>query len=414
VIDLQKISTSPGCYIYRNSDNEIIYVGKAINLKKRVSQYFQRDDALGPKTKSLVSQISSVETKIVGSEIEALILESSLIKKFRPKYNSQLKDDRSYLYICISKEAFPKVFTAHSSNLPQNADIFGPFPDASAVKSILKTLRHLFPFYGLRKHPKNACLYCHLGLCPGPNPDKIQYRQNISKIKKLLNGHTHSLAKSLKKDMLQASKNENFENASLIKKQLDSLNYIISGWHNLKNMFSDISLPEDKQSQAILELKNTLKPYLTLKNINRIEAYDISQMGNKYFVASMVVWQNGEIDHSEYRKFKIRSKSSPDDQFMMKEAVYRRLKHPEWTSPDLLLLDGGKPQVSAVSSVCNLPIIGLAKKEETIIIKHSDSWVEIKLPPKSQTLLLLKRLRDEAHRFANKYRRELMKKELNG
>ncbi|MFA6007483.1 MAG: GIY-YIG nuclease family protein [Candidatus Shapirobacteria bacterium] len=423
MIDLQKIPENPGCYIYRNSAGEIIYVGKAINLKKRVSQYFQRDDALGPKTKTLVSQIASVETKTVNSEIEALILESSLIKKYHPKYNSQLKDNRSYLYICISKAKIPIVFTAHSSNLPAKADIFGPFPDASSVKSLLKTIRRLFPFRSSENHSKTPCLYCHIGLCPGLNPDPKIYHQNIIKIKKILNGHFSSLLSFLKKDMKIASKSEKYETALRLKDQIDSLEYIVSGWHDLKNLYAGINLPEDKQSQAIESLETTLKPYLKIKNIHRIECYDISQMGTNYFVGSMVVWQNDHIDTNEYRKFKIRSKATPDDQYMMKEVVYRRLQHPEWVIPDLIVVDGGKPQVSAVMSLVethdraslqikNIAIIGLAKRIETIVIKNGDSWVEINLPQNSQALLLLERLRNEAHRFANKYRQELMSKNL--
>lgn len=408
MIDLQNIPTTPGCYIYRNSAGEIIYIGKAINLKKRVSQYFQRDDALGPKTKTLVSQIASIETKSVNSEIEALVLESSLIKKYLPKYNSQLRDNKSYLYICISKSKVPIVFTAHSSNLPPHADIFGPFPDASSVKSLLKTIRRLFPFRNKENHPKTDCLYCHLGLCPGENPDPKTYHQNILKIKKILNGHFKSLLLSLNRDMKQASQTENFETALTLKNQIESLNYIVSGWHNLKNLYADINLPADRESQAIESLETTLRPYLNFNHLRRIECYDISQMGTKYFVGSMVVWQNGNIDNSAYRQFKIRSKASPDDQFMMKEVVYRRLQHPEWGIPDLIVVDGGKPQVSAISSITELPLIGLAKKIETIVIKNAESWVEINLPPKSQALLLLERLRNEAHRFANRYRLKLM------
>ena len=412
MIELQNLPSTPGCYIYRNLAGEIIYVGKAINLKKRVSQYFQRDDALGPKTKTLVSQIASVETKTVNSEIEALILESSLIKKYHPKYNSQLKDNRSYLYICISKSAIPIIFTAHSSNLPTHADIYGPFPDGGSVKSLLKTIRRLFPFRSKETHPKGDCLFCHLGLCPGANPDPKIYHQNIIKIKKILNGHFKSLLISLNREMKNASKLVEYEKALMLKNQIDSLNYIVSGWNNLKNLYADINLPEDKESQAIESLETTLKPYLNIKNIHRIECFDISQLGTKYFVGSMVVWQNGHIDNSEYRKFKIRSKATPDDQFMMKEVIYRRLQHPEWGTPDLIVVDGGKPQVSAISSITDIPLIGLAKRIETIVIKDAESWVEINLPPNSSALLLLEKLRNEAHRFANRYRKELMSKSL--
>ncbi|KKQ30143.1 MAG: Excinuclease ABC, C subunit domain protein [Candidatus Shapirobacteria bacterium GW2011_GWF1_38_23] len=296
--------------------------------------------------------------------------------------------------------------------MPPHADIFGPFPDGSSVKSLLKTIRRLFPFRSVEKHPKTPCLYCHLGLCPGLNPDSKTYHQNIIKIKKILNGHFKSLLTSLNKEMKIASKSVEYEKALILKDQIDSLNYIVSGWHNLKNLYVDINLPEDKQSQAIESLETTLRPYLNIKNIHRIECFDISQMGTNYFVGSMVVWQNGNIDTSEYKKFKIRSKATPDDQFMMKEVIYRRLRHPEWGTPDLIVVDGGKPQVSAISPITDLPLIGLAKRIETIVIKNADSWVEINLPARSEALLLLERLRNEAHRFANRYRKELMSKSL--
>lgn len=412
MVDLSVLPESPGVYIYRNSKDEIIYVGKAINLKKRISQYFLHDNALGPKTKTLVSQIHSIETKIVNSEIEALILESSLIKKYRPKYNSLLKDDRSYIYICITKEKIPRIFTAHFSRLPLKADIYGPFPDALAAKSLLKTIRRLFPYRSQEKHPKNECLYCHLGLCPGPNPDSKSYHSNILKIKKILNGKISSLPNSLTREMKIASKSQNYELALKLKQQIDSLNYITSGWKNLKLMFEDINLPDDKDSQAINELQTILKSYFSIKKINRFEVYDISQLGNNYFVGSMVVWQDGHIDKSQYKKFKIKSKQIADDQFMLQEVLSRRLNHPEWPFPDLIVVDGGKPQVSSISQITNLPIIGLAKKEETIVIKNKYKWIEINLPQYSKALLLLENLRNEAHRFANNYRKQLMRRAL--
>ncbi len=413
MIDYKSLPDSPGVYIYKDKTGKIIYVGKAINLKKRVSQYFQRDDALGPKTQTLVSQIASIETKTVNSEIEALILEASLIKKHTPKYNSLLKDDRSYIYICITKEKIPRIFTAHFSTLPSKADIYGPFPSGFAVVTLLKTLRKIFPFRSQERHPPRPCLYCHLGLCPGPNPNPVLYKKNISKIKKILNGRFSSLIRSLKKEMKMASKNQDYESALTLRQQIDSLTYITSGWHNLKSLFENINLSDDKDSQAINELETVLKPYLKLQKINRFEVYDISQLGNKYFVGSMVVWQNGHIDKSQYRKFKIRSKHIADDQFMLREVVSRRLDHPEWPTPDLIVVDGGKPQVSSVATITDVPLIGLAKKYETIVLKNQDQWVEFNLPENSSALLLLENLRNEAHRFANAYRKKLISNSLN-
>lgn len=419
-MDLTSIPTNPGVYIYRNVAGEIIYVGKAINLKKRVSQYFQRDDALGPKTASLVSQIASIETKVVDSEIQALILEASLIKKHKPKFNSLLKDDRSYTYICISKELIPRVFSARFSELKPNDIIYGPFPNGSAVNSLFKTLRRIFPYRSQINHPKKLCLYCHLGLCPGPNPEPRAYRQNIGKLKKVLSGKITSLQRQLQKEMKLASKLEKYESALQIRYQLESINYIVSGWSALSKFYDHVDLPEDRQSSAIQELLTTLKPYLNLKKIDRIECYDISQLGHKHFVGAMTVYLNGKIDKSQYRKFKIQTKATPDDQYMLKEVVYRRLQHPEWGTPDLIVVDGGKPQVSAVNSLLTtdelkteICIIGLAKKFETLVIKLGAEFVEINLPQNSNALNLLKSLRDEAHRFANRYRKTLMSKSIN-
>lgn len=391
---------------------EIIYVGKAINLKKRISQYFQRDDALGPKTTTLVSQINSIETKIVGSEIEALILEASLIKKYKPKYNSLLKDDRSYIFIVITNDKLPLVYSTHLSRVPLKSSVFGPFPSGSDVKILLKTVRRIFPYYS-KKHGPKECLYCHLGLCPGPSPDSAAYRQTIGKIKKLLGGRIKLLISDLTRDMKTASRSEKYEQALQIKNQIDAINYVVSGWNNLNNLFQDVNLPEDRQSSAINELVTTLQPYLNIKTINRLECYDISQMGTKHFVGSMTVWQNGRLDKSEYRKFKIDTKTTADDQFMIKEVVWRRLRHPEWSYPDLIIVDGGKPQLNAASSITDRPVIGLAKRLETIVIKDGQEYVEINLPQNSSALNLLKSLRDEAHRFANRYRQELMKKSID-
>jgi len=414
MFDLTKIPSSPGVYIYKDKQKKIIYIGKAVNLKKRVSQYFQRDDALGYKTSQLVSQIADINFRIVNSEIEALVLESSLIKQYRPKFNSQLKDDKSYIYITITKDKFPLIRPAFKSTLNQNDYFFGPFPDSSSVKSLLKTIRHIFPYFS-KKHGDKKCLYCHLGLCPGPNPNLKEYKSNISKIKKILNGNFKKLISQLKKEMNSFSKLEKFELAKIKRDQISAVNYVISGWQNLSHLYQDVNFKEDNSQKAVDELVLTLLPYFPkLKNIFRIEAYDISNLGSKYFVGSMTVFQNGKLDHDQYRQFKIYSKITPDDQFMIKDVIYRRLKHSEWQLPDLILVDGGKPQVTSANTVSqNIPIIGLAKKQETIIIKTDANWVEINLPKNSPSLRLLQQLRDEAHRFANKYRRSLIKKILD-
>lgn len=416
---LISLPSSPGVYIYRNADNKIIYVGKAINLKKRVSQYFQRDDALGFKTTQLVSQIATIETKTVDSELQALVLEASLIKKYKPKFNSQLRDDKSYAYITITTDDLPLVYSSRRANLNPRYANFGPFPNGGAVRTLLRTIRHVFPYFN-KIHPADKlCLYCHLGLCPGPHVDPQIYRQTIGKIKKLLNGNFNSLLVSLKRDMTTASKLQDYEAALSARNQLQSLEYIISSWRGVNSLFEKVDLQDDQVSSALNELKTTLIPYFPfLESINRLECYDISNLGSNYFVGSMVVFQNGQIDKSDYRKFKIYSKTTPDDQLMIREIVWRRLKHPEWPYPQLIVVDGGKPQVASIhqidrlfpnTALTKIAVIGLAKRLETIVIKEGDDWVEINLPANSTALHLLQRLRDEAHRFANRYRQQLMK-----
>ncbi|MPM98166.1 UvrABC system protein C [bioreactor metagenome] len=214
------------------------------------------------------------------------------------------------------------------------------------------------------------------------------------------------------------SKQQNYELAAIRRDQINSLNYVISGWQSLSHLYQEIDFKEDKYQKACDQLVLTLSPYFPkLKQINRLEGYDISNLGSKVFVGAMTVYQNGKIDTSQYRQFKINSKVNPDDQFMIKEIVYRRLKHPEWLYPNILMVDGGKPQVSAAhqaielsnnSKINQIYVIGLAKKFETIVIKTVDDWVEINLPKNSPALQLLQQIRDEAHRFSNRYRKKII------
>jgi len=420
----QNLPSLPGVYIYRNSDNEIIYVGKAINLKKRVTQYFQRDDALGPKTHELVKNIHKIDYKIVGSEIEALVLESSLIKKHKPKYNSQLKDNKSYLYININKNYIETT---------RQTGTFGPFPNGSQVKYLLKILRRNFPFFTKATH-KKTCLYCHIGLCP---KDEKENKKNINIIKKILSGKTKTLQKSLELKLKKISKNQNYEEAIIIRDNLYALKYITEGWQNITSLTTNINIRQDRQNIAIGELCSILH----IPQINRIECYDISQLGHKYFVGAMSVFQNDKIDNSQYRKFRINNSVAPlsrgavrrtegfkpNDPLMLREILTRRLRHREWTYPDLIVLDGGLPQLSIISNVetrnCaslhKIKFIGLIKNSETIVTNvetHHDAslpkYTQINLPKHSLALQLLQQLRDEAHRFANSYRKYLVKNDF--
>ncbi len=420
---IEKLPRSPGVYIFKDSKGEVIYVGKAIRLRDRVRQYFYRDNALGPKTKELVSKIKKIETREMDSEIEALVLEARLIKKYRPKYNSQLKDDKSYVLIGISKEDLPLIFKTRQNREKIRADYYGPFPDGGSVQYLLKTIRRIFPYRSCKRLPKKVCLYYHIGLCPGICDEKVskmsgeEYRQRVGYIKKLLGGRTDSLMKDLRREMKKAAKKEEFEKAEEIKKQMESLEYVTSGWQRVKNLTDKVELLEDSAERIEKELLSVLKKdFPNLKKIERIEGFDISNLG-RTFVGAMSVWEKGSLSKDEYRKFKVYSKESQDDQFMMREVVYRRLKHPEWKKADIILVDGGRTQVSAALEAARAQgkvgaciVLGLMKKEEIMVFKTKDGFREVRLPKQSEGRQVLQLLRNEAHRFANRYRKELREK----
>ena len=443
-------------------------MGKAKNLKSRVSSYFGSSAGLGTKTIQLVSQISFIEITQVDSELEALLLEAFYIKKFAPKYNIRLTDNKSYPLIRITmKEIYPAVLTARKTDDP-NSIYFGPFPSATAVRMVLRVLRRIFPYHSTTNHPKRACLYHHLGLCPcvpalDSPENRAMYKKNIKRIIRILEGEVRPLIKELEDERDIASKQEEFEEALILQKQIDALSYITQPVHNPidyhvnPNLREDLRLSEMQDLQAVLQKAG----YTNLPLPEKIECYDISHFQGKLTVASMVVFMHGEKDGSLYRKYKIQHEKTPDDFMSMREVLTRRLKHTDWEYPDLFIVDGGKGQVSSALEVfkeCGIetPLIGLAKREEHIIVplthpaidRHSgeekrrlqnhvhiqqydadsgrttfarmtdkekkEMFLEIGLPKRTKALLLMMRIRDEAHRFAITYHRLLRSKALVG
>lgn len=412
-LDHSLLPHSPGVYIYKNVVGRVIYVGKAIDLYHRVASYFSGEH--DTKTSVLVSQIASVETIIVESELEALILEANLIKKYLPEFNVRLIDDKDYLYIRFTKEDLPKVLTARKHELKGSLKYFGPFPSSRTVKETLKALRRVFPWcqsgfrvQGLGYRNRRACFYYHLGLCPGACTGEISqadYRKNINRLGKLLDGKKDELTKELIKEMNQASKEEDFEEAQRIKKIITGISYLTQP-NKIKNYLENPNFLEDQRQLALEELQKVLNlPKLP----ERIEGYDISNIQGHESVGSMVVLTNGEIDKSQYRKFKIKITGKPNDVGMHKEMMGRRLKHKEWPYPDLIIIDGGAGQVNAVASIIHdskfvIPIYGLAKRMEWLY--HPDGST-IKLSKSNGALKLLIKLRNESHRFAITYHRKL-------
>lgn len=373
------------------------------------------------KTKILISKTSKIKTINTHSEIEALLLEANYIKKYNPVYNARLTDGKAYPLIKITiKDNYPKVLIARRPDDPKSI-YFGPYPNASAMKLVLKTIRKIFPYQSVKNHQKKVCLYYHLGLCPCPevfdSPElKKEYKKNIKRIITFLKGDTKKVLKDLEKERDTLSKKEEYEKASNLQQKINSILIVTSPSYPSFDFNIDPNLKEDIKNDELLSLKTALKK--TKSQIilpRRIECFDISNISGKFATGSMVVFVNGEKETSLYRRFKIRfTKEEPNDFAMISEVVGRRLNHREWPFPDLIIVDGGKGQVSSILKVLkrknlSLALIGIAKREETII---TSDLAEIKLPKNSKALHLVMRIRDEAHRFAISYHRNLRSKSL--
>lgn len=413
---LKELPKAPGVYLYRNSKGQIIYVGKAVNLKNRVSSYFQSRE-LDSKTTKLVKNISEVEWVVCDSEIEALLLESELIKRYKPKYNIEWKDDKNYCYIKFTKEDYPRVSVVRQI-VDDKADYLGPYIDSSAVRLSLKTLRKIFPFCTCFLSPDKVCLYYHLGLCNGHGEGYIssnEYKANINNLKSFLKGKKSNIEKEIKKEMKKYSANREFEKAAELRDRLAALSSV-----RLSHIFE-----EKKEIKTDIALEK-LRIALGMNSVpERIECYDISNIFGRAAVGSMVVFENGIPKKSDYRRFEIKTVKRIDDFAMHKEVLKRRfakLGHSKDASfsknPDLIIIDGGKGQLSAAMEILsplelNTKVIGLAKRfEEVFYFDEKGKFKKVILPEDSESRFLLQRIRDEAHRFAITYHRNLRSKEL--
>lgn len=392
-------------------------MGKAKNLKKRVTSYFQKQ-YLGPKNEVLVSKIKEIKTISVTSEVESLLLEANLVKKYSPKFNIRLTDGKAYPLIRITnKNMYPSVLIARRPDDPKSL-YFGPFPNAGDMKLVLRTIRRIFPFISVLNHPKKHCLYWHLGLCPctpAQNSDAAikEYKKTTRYIIQFLKGNIKTVSKELLKEQQEKVKNEEFEEASTIQKKIKAIELITSPNHSPFEFEENPNLKNEIFLRQANDLQNVLNSNgLQVEFPERIECYDISNISGTNATGSMVVFVNGQADKSQYRRFRIKMEQKPNDFAMMKEVLSRRFKHDEWSRPDLIVIDGGKGQVSSASSILdelklNIPLIGLAKRVETIVLPNFDL---IQLPRRSDALTLLVRIRNEAHRFAITYHKKLRSK----
>jgi excinuclease ABC subunit C len=418
---LATLPAEPGVYFHKDAKGKIIYIGKAAVLKNRVNSYFLPGTKHGPKNQLLVADIADTDWIVVGSEVEALFMESEFIKRYKPKYNVLLRDDKHWIYIKITtNQPFPVVSYVRRP-MDDQATYFGPFTSSDSVRRAMKLLRKIFPYITDSAWPKISAIQHQIGISPPPDITSAEYKRQIRQLMLYLKGDKTKLLAELQRDMQKAAKKKDYETAARYRDKLYDLQSL-----GQKMVFGDEETFDLSLDQALMGLADRLD----LKGApRRIEAYDISHMQGTDNVASMVVFVDGVPGRDQYRHFKMRLKGN-DDFAHMREVIDRRFSGKnltDWPKPDLLLIDGGKGQLASALSVLdekgiNIPAIGLAKREEEIIRRRADAtpisrghyedeaWVTanidfevILLPPTSHVLQLLQRVRDEAHRFAVTY-----------
>lgn len=393
----QNIPDHPGVYFFQKGRG-ILYIGKATSLKDRVKSYFNTDIAFsrGPKIVKMIHEATGVTWEETDSVLEALILESQLIKKHSPVYNTREKDDKSYNYVVITDEDFPRVFTVRERELLKKGKLpfkvkksFGPFPSGNQLREALKIIRKIFPFRDKRaKDSDQERFYKLLGLSPdtASKNAKSEYADVVKNITLFFEGKKNTVIRNLTKKMNAHAKKLEFELANKVKRQLFALQHI-----------QDVSLIKD--DLRIIGSKSTF----------RVEAYDAAHLAGSNSVGVMTVFENGEANKNEYRKFKLKNSVKGSDTHALAEILERRLGHPEWRYPNLIVVDGSVAQKRTAERILReigaiIPVVAVTKDE-----RHKPKDI------KGSKVLITKHELDilhanaEAHRFAIKYHRELRK-----
>lgn len=414
---LKQLPNTPGIYLFYNAKKELIYVGKATSLRNRVRSYFSGTQKTSRPIEDMIHEVVTIKHKVTDSALEAIIVEAVHIQKYMPKYNVLGKDGKSWNYIVITKDPYPQVYTLRQRELSLMAEaqkkkefkyLFGPYPGLNK-KAAMKLLRKIFHFSTCSPDAKRPCLYRQmgqcLGVCTGDISSTNYRRQVITPLATFLRGGKKPLIKKWEVEMRKASKDQDFERAALLRDQLYSLNRI-----------RDIALLNDSFVRDVFETTDD-------RSIERIEGYDISNLGKTGIVGSMVVFMHGEPENKQYRKFEIKTVKEQSDVDSLREMLTRRFKRLiqedrrfAAQDPDLLLIDGGKPQLHAAVAVArelgiNIPIVSIAKGTER---KRNDFFFA---PESSREVIswvdrhkdVLIRVRDEAHRFAIAYQRKKRK-----
>ncbi|MBI2448498.1 excinuclease ABC subunit UvrC [Candidatus Microgenomates bacterium] len=476
---LKSLPNMPGCYKFYDNSEKLLYIGKAKNLKKRVSSYFVKNNK-DPKTRVLVGKISDVGWETTDSEMDALILEAKLIKKFLPPYNIKIKDDKSFLSVKIDfsqKYPRPELARLARAKPSQQAKIYGPFTDGALLRSGLKVLRRIFQWCDLseaemsrRQKTARPCFSYHLKNCSGVCAGKIsvkEYGKNMKQLSRFFEGEKGSIVKELKREMTISAKNKDFEKAAKLRDKIKTLEHLgqnIQFSNNNLNIENSLKIEKlkIKNSQSALkelikEINISLGTRLKFHKKWRIEFYDISNTSGTNAVGSMIVWQDGEFARDQYRKFKIKTVEGANDFGSLVEVLRRRIgriskfknqmsnkiqslnvQNVFWPEPDIIILDGGKPQLSAVGRMfteqgIDIPLLALAKEEEevwgvnftkpklhkrhkqkykfhktqTVLNLQSEIFNLKSIAKDSPEGFFLQKIRDEAHRFAITFHRVL-------
>jgi len=389
---IKKLPDAPGVYFFKNARGTILYIGKATSLRDRARSYFSSDilTTRGPLIAQMLELAVQVDHEKTDSVLEALLLEAELIKKHKPKYNTDLKDDKSWNYVVVTKEEFPHVLLVRERVLqPENyAHFFGPFPNGGQLKEAMRIARKIFPFRdSCSPNAGKPCFNAQIGLCPGVcsgSVSKKEYARTIRNIVLFFQGKKKSLLIKLEKEMRSFAKKEEFENASVVKKTIFALSHI-----------QDISL-----------LKRSNRVEVRPPSSFRIECYDVAHISGDFMVGVMTVVENDEAKKSEYRKFKIKG-VGVNDTAHLREILLRRLEHPEWRFPNMIVVDGSIAQKNAVENVLEkygyqIPVLGVVKDE-----RHRPQKIigdQILARTYEKEILLGN---SEAHRFAIAYHKKL-------
>jgi excinuclease ABC subunit C len=402
----KKLPDCPGVYIFKRG-KEILYIGRATSIRNRVKSYFSKNLIIqrGRLISDMVQKATELDFKKTDSVLESIILEANLIKKYQPKYNTEEKDDKSFNYVVITKEDFPKVYVTRGRSLSLESKkteikiFFGPFPSSGALREALRFIRKIFPYRDekckLGSH--KPCFNRQIGLCPGTctgEISKFEYQNTVKQIIAFFSGKKKDLIKSLEKEMRSYADSLQFEKAQEIKRKMESMKHI-----------QDVTfIKADDSSLTSFSFND--------RRINKIEAYDIAHLGGKEVTGVLVVWNNGGLDKKGYRIFKIKSAKGGDDISALTEILQRRFLHKEWTYPDIVIVDGGENhRLYAAKEVQkfdkDIPVFSVVKDKRH---RAKAFLPETLLAPELKSVFL--KLNAEAHRFALKTHRKWRNKKV--